>query len=161
MCMKNVNATISFCSSIETQDNAVNSLIGIYDSVVPIREEGIYYLDNFNIVLNCCIIFSDNFSDKDDCIQLGKKYEFLIRLTHVESGLGISLYKSDLIIENEDLRTWCKNFYEFKRFLKFPKIEIPKGLGNYAVKLLIRKKDTEESPWTNQTIHSLVIGESR
>lgn len=161
MCMKNVNATISFCSSIETQDNAVNSLIGIYDSVVPIREDSIYYLDNFNVVLNCCIIFSDNFSDKDDCIQLGKNYEFMLRLTHVESGLGISLYKSDLIIEQEDLRTWCKNFYEFKRFLKFPKIEIPKGLGNYAVKLLIRKKETEESPWTNQTIHSLVIGESR
>lgn len=85
----------------------------------------------------------------------------MIRLTHVESGLGISLYKSDLLIKQEDLRTWCKDFYEFKRFLKFGKIELPKGLGNYAVKFLIKEKKKEEIPWNNQTIHSLVIGESR
>ncbi len=84
----------------------------------------------------------------------------MIWLTHVESGLGISLYKSDLRINKEDLRTWCKDFYEFKRFLKFSRLEIPKGLGNYAVKFLIRKKTEEDIAWNNQVIHSLIIGES-
>lgn len=161
MCMKNVNATILLCSNIENNDSNVNSLVGIYDSVVPIREDNIYYLDNFNLVLNCCIIFDENFIEKEDCIHLDTEYEFMIWLAHVESGLGISLYKFDLCIKQENLRTWCKNFYEFKRFLKFQRLEIPKGLGNYAVKLLIRKKVEEEIPWNNQVIHSLVIGESR
>lgn len=161
MCIKNVNSTILFCSDIENNDGNVNSLIGVYDSVVPIRENNSYYLDNFNIVLNCCIIFDEKFKGQDDCIQLGVEYEFMIWLAHVESGLGIPLYKSNLLVEKDNLRTWCKNFYEFKRFLKFSKLELPKGLGNYAVKLLIRKKSDAESPWNNQTIHSLIIGESR
>ncbi len=160
MCMKNVNATMMFCSNIESGDRNINSLTGIYDSVVPIRDDNIYYLNNFNIILNCCIIFDESFKDKQDCLQLEIDYEFMIWLTHVESGLGISLYKSDLRINKEDLRTWCKDFYEFKRFLKFSRLEIPKGLGNYAVKFLIRKKTEEDIAWNNQVIHSLIIGES-
>lgn len=159
--MKNVNATMIFCSNIEHDDRNITSLIGIYDSVVPIREDNVFYLSNFNIALNCCIIFDDNFKDKPDCLQLNTDYEFMIWLTHVESGLGISLYKSDLCINREDLRTWCKDFYEFKRFLSFQKFAIPKGLGNYAVKFLIRRKTGDDIPWNNQVIHSLIIGESR
>lgn len=161
MCMTNLNATILLSSTIETNEEEVNSLIGIYDSVVPIRENNSYYLNNFNIALNCCIIFDEKYIGQDNCIQLETAYEFIIRLTHVESGLGITLYKSDLYIKQEDLKTWCKNFYELKRFLKFPKIEIPKGLGSYAVKFLIRRKIEPEVPWNSQSIHSLVIGESR
>ena len=161
MCMTNLNATMLFCSMIENNEDNVIFLNGIYDSIVPIRENNMYYLDKFNIVLNCCIIFDEKYKVQDNCIQLDKEYEFMIRLAHVESGLGITLYKSELYIEQNDLRTWCKNFYEFKRFIKFPKIEIPKGLGNYAVKLLIREKTESDTPWNNQTIHSLVIGESR
>ncbi len=161
MCMKNVNSTILFCSNIDTIEENVNSLIGIYDSVVPVRENNSYYLDNFNLTLNCCIIFDDSFDNNPDCLHLDEKYEFMIWLAHIQSGLGIPLHKFDLIIEKENLRTWCKDFYEFKRFLKIPKIEIPKGLGNYAIKLFIRKKGNDETPWNTQTIHSLIIGESR
>lgn len=161
MCVKNVNATILFCSEIQQNDDNVNSLIGVYDSVVPIRENNSYYLDNFNMVLNCCIMFDETFENRTDCIQLDTEYEFMVWMAHVESGLGIPLYKSDLLIERQNLRTWCKNFYEFKRFLKFEKLEIPKGLGNYAIKLFIRKKEENETPWNNQIIHSLIIGESR
>lgn len=159
MCMKNVNASIMFCSNIESDERNINSAIGIYDSIVPIREDNTYYLSNFNLILNCCIIFDENFKDKQDCFQLNTHYELMLWLTHVESGCGISIYKSDLCVENDDLRTWCKDFYEFKRFLKFPKIVIPKGLGNYAIKVLIRKKEEEDKPWNNQVIHSLIIGE--
>lgn len=161
MCMKNVNATILFCSSIENNSWNINSLIGIYDSIVPVRENNTYYLDNFNVVLNCCVIFDENFTNRDDCLKLDTEYEFMIWLAHVESGMGIPLYKSDLCIKQENLKTWCKDFYEFKRFLKFSRLEIPKGLGNYAVKLLMREKSETDIPWNNQVIHSLVIGESR
>lgn len=56
------------CSNIENNDGNVNSLIGIYDSIVPIREDNIYYLDNFNIVLNCCVIFDNQFTERVDCL---------------------------------------------------------------------------------------------
>lgn len=161
MCMKNVNATILICSDIERINEKTNSLIGIYDSVVPVKEDNLYYLDNFNILLNGCIIFDEKFKDEPDCLQLGKEYEFMIWLTHVESGLGISLYQFSLELEKHELKTWCKDFYEFKRFLKFSKLEIPKGLGNYAIKVFIREKNKEDSPWNSQVIHSLIIGESR
>lgn len=161
MCMKNVNATMLFCSEIKNNEGNINSLIGIYDATVPIRENNSYYLDNFNIALNCCIIFDESFVDRKDCIQLNEEYEFMVRLTHIASGVGIYLYNFDLLVKQDDLTTWCKDFYEFKRFLKFPRITLPKGLGNYAVKLLVRKKSEEENVWSNQVIHSLVIGESR
>lgn len=161
MCMKNINSTMLFCSDIENNEGNINSLIGVYDTTVPIRENNTYYLDNLNIVLNCCIIFDEKFVEKKDCFQLDEEYEFVIRLTHIASGVGIPLYKFDLIVKQENLTTWCKDFYEFKRFLKFSRIEIPKGLGSYAVKLLVRKKNEEEIVWNNQVIHSLVIGESR
>lgn len=161
MCMMNLNATLLFCSSIETNDEDLNSLIGIYDSIIPVRDNDFYYLDNLNVVLNGCVIFDEKFNQRDDCIQLEKEYEIMVWFTHVESGLGIQIYKSDLCIHPEDLRTWCKDFYEFKRFLRFRRFEIPKGLGNYAMKIFIRDKSKQNSPWNHQSIHSLVIGESR
>lgn len=162
MCMKNVNASIMFCSEMEANNDEIKSLIGIYDGVVPARENNSYYLDNFNVILNCSIIFEEQNRGRRDCLQLGEIYEYMVWLAHVESGLGIPLYRFELQINQENLRTWCKDFYEFKRFLNFQRIDIPKGLGNYAVKLLIRKKDdSNETPWNSQVIQSLIIGESR
>lgn len=158
MCMKNVNATMFMCSSIKTINGKVDSFEGIFDSVIPTREENQYFLDGLNIVIVTSIIFSS--VDSTDCMMLDKEYEFMVRLTHVESGLGIPLHTFTLKLKQEDLRTWCKNFYELKRAIKFPRIAIPKGLGNYALKLLIRPAGIEEEGWTTQAIHGLVIGES-
>lgn len=162
MCMKNVNATMFMCSNIGMTEGTVDSFNGIFDTIIPIKEENGYYIENMNIVLNSTIIFDSRFEEVDNCFRLGEKYEFSVRLTHVESGLGISLYNFDLCLEESDLKTWCKSFYEFKRILKISKLTIPKGLGNYALKLLIRpKSDDDSAGWNIQTIHSLIIGEFR
>lgn len=158
MCMKNMNATMFISSAISTDGNRATSLIGLYDSVVPIKTQEEYYIDNLNIALNSSIIFDDKFND-DDCIILNCEYECMVRLTHVESGLGVSLNEFELKITENDVRKWCKKFYEFKRFIILPRINLPKGLGSYAVKLLIRKKGDDS--WRTQTIHSLIVGGSR
>ena len=112
-----------------------------------------------NVVIDASIIFGD--SDGEDCIKLNQEYEYMVRLTHVESGLGIPLYTFKLAIPKDELRTWCKNFYELKRVIKLPRIYLPKGLGNYALKLLVRPVELgSDAGWTTQTIHSLVIGDA-
>jgi len=162
MCMKNVNATMFMCSNIGINEGTVDSFNGIFDSIIPVREENGYYIENMNIVLNSTIIFDSRFDETENCFKLGEKYEFSIRLTHVESGLGISLYNFDLCLVEDDLKTWCKSFYEYKRILKIPRLFIPKGLGNYALKLLIRPKtEDNKAGWHTQTIHSLIVGDIR
>ena len=162
MCMKNVNATMFMCSNIGINEGTVDSFNGIFDSIIPTKEENIYYIENMNIVLNSTIIFDSRFEEAENCFELEKKYELSIRLTHVESGLGISLYNFELCLTEDDLKTWCKSFYEYKRILKIPRLCIPKGLGNYALKLLIRAKtDDDKAGWHTQTIHSLTVGDIR
>lgn len=162
MCMKNVNATMFMCSNIGMNEGTVDSFNGIFDSIIPVKEENGYYIENMNIVLNSTIIFDSRFEETENYFKLGEKYEFSIRLTHVESGLGISLYNFDLCLEEENLKTWCKSFYEYKRILKISRLYIPKGLGNYALKLLIRPKtEDDKAGWNTQTIHSLTVGDVR
>lgn len=162
MCMKNVNATMFMCSGINMNEGVVDSFNGIFDSIIPIKEENKYFLEDINIILNSTIIFDSRFDDVDNCFKIGETYEFMIRLTHVESGLGVSLLNFDLCLEREQLKTWCKDFYELKRILRISRIYIPKGLGNYALKLLIRPKTEEEDAgWNTQTIHCLTVGATR
>ena len=165
MCMKNVNAMFLLTTGVETLENGIRSVGAIFNGIVPKAEEGAYYLPDFSVVLNCAIIYNMNSASKeiigeDYDFKLDKKYEFMIRLTHIESGAGIALDTFDLELTKKDLKTWCKAFYEFKRFVKVPHLVVPKGLGNYAVKLLIREKtDDREAPWVTQTLSSLVVGE--
>ena len=115
MCMKNVNATMFMCSKIGMNEGIVGSFNGIFDSIIPLKEESGYYIEDINIILNSTIIFDSRFDESENCFKLGEKYEFMIRLTHVESGLGISLFNFDLCLEKEDLKTWCKAFLDLKR----------------------------------------------
>lgn len=165
MCMKNVNAMFLLTTGVETLENGIRSVGAIFNGIVPKADENIYYLPDFSVVLNCSIIYNLNNVTKeiipgDYDFVLDKKYEFMIRLTHIESGVGIALDTFDLELTQKDLKTWCKAFYEFKRFVKVPHLVVPKGLGNYAVKLLIREKTEEkDAPWVTQTLSSLVVGE--
>ena len=165
MCMKNVNATFLLTTNISALNNGVRSLGAIFDGIIPQVDDNGYYLSEFNVALNCVIMYNIN-SETNEVIsdntmlELDKDYEFMVRLTHIESGKGTTLDLFSLRITRQDLRTWCKAFYEFKRFIRVPHLSIPKGLGNYAVKLLIREKTGDQSAaWTTQTLTGLVIGE--
>ncbi len=162
MCMKNVNATMLMCSSVELNNPSNISFLGVFDSVIPNKEDNTFYLDNLNVVLNSTIIFDDRFENQSDYFRLGQSYEFMIRLTHVQSGQGVPLNTFEFSVDSKQLRTWCKQFYEFKRVVRIHHFPLPKGLGDYALKLLIRPKTSDPTAgWTTQTIHSLSIGESR
>lgn len=162
MCMKNVNATILMCSSVELSDPANISFLGVFDSVIPSKEDNTFYIDNLNVILNSTIIFDERFEAQEDYFRFGTPYEFMVRLTHVQSGEGVPLRTFELTVEEEQLKTWCKSFYEFKRVIRLQHLALPKGLGDYALKLLIRpKSDDPDAGWNTQTLHSLLVGESR
>ena len=162
MCLKNVNATMLMFSAAELSNPANVSFSGMFDSVIPTKEDNSFYLEDLNIVLNSTIIFDNRFASQADCLQMNQPYEFAIRLTHVVSGKGVTLSKFDLTVKQENLKTWCKPFYELKRIVKIHHLPLPLGLGDYALKLMIRPKtDDPDAGWNTQTIHSLLVGESR
>ena len=162
MCMRNVNATMLMCSSVGLNNPSNISFSGVFDSIIPIKEEEVFYLENLNIVLSSTIIFDERFEGQSDYFKLNQLYEFMIRLTHVPSGDGIALCTFELAVDKKQLKTWCKNFYEFNRVIKIHQLPLPKGLGDYALKLLIRpKSDNQEAAWNTQTLHKLLVGESR
>lgn len=164
MCMKNVNATILFCSKVDKDENNIYTLTGLYDSIVPVMKDNMCYVDNFNLMLSCNVIFDSKTENNPECLQKEKKYECATWLTHVQSGMGIELDTVDLIAEDKNIKSWCREFYEMKRFVTIPRLVFPKGLGNYAVKVFIREKDegaeNPDTPWRLQTIHSLIIGDN-
>ena len=156
MCMRNVNATVFMCSEIQTVNDKVSSLVGMYDKIaIQQTDDENFYIDNFNIAFNCSIIFDETLVNEPDCLQLGQPYECMIRLTHVDSGLGTSLLSFPIEVTKSQLNTWCKPFYEIKQFAHYLRIYLPKGTGNYAIKVLIKEKNAKR--WITQTIHSLRI----
>lgn len=162
MCMKNVNATMLMCSATELANPSNISFFGVFDSVIPSKEDNVFYIDDLNIILNSIILFDERFESQDDYFKLDTPYEFMVRLTHIQSGRGIALCTFELTIQQDQLKTWCKAFHEFKRVIRVHHLPLPKGLGDYALKLLIRPKtDEPDAPWNTQTIHSLLVGESR
>lgn len=162
MCMKNVNATMLMCSTAEVNNPSNISFLGVFDSIIPVKEGEKFYLDNLNIILSSTIIFDSRFETQDDYFRLNHPYEVMVRLTHVSTGEGIPLCTFDLTVEDKQLKTWCKNFYEFNRVIKIHHLPLPKGLGDYALKLLIRPKSNDpDAGWNTQTIHRLLVGESR
>lgn len=155
MCMKNLNAIITTCTDVNNYDNGTQNLIGIFDSISPIKRDGSYCIENLYVVVNFTIIYSHD--ETKDEFKLNHNYDFMVRLTHVESGCAIDLSKFDLNLHESQLTTWCKDFYEFKHTIKIPYIYLPKGIGNYALKLLVKE---EQSPtWTVQSIAKIVVGE--
>ena len=162
MCLRNVNATMLMFSAAELDNPANISFLGMYDSVIPVSENNSFYLENLNIALSASIIFDDRFATQSDYFHLEQTYEFVVRLTHVVSKRGITLSKFELTVKQDDLKTWCKSFYELKRFIKVHHLLLPLGMGDYALKLMIRPKtDDPDAGWNTQTIHSLSVGGSR
>lgn len=165
MCMKNVNATFLLTTNAETLENGLKSIGVIFDGIVPELEGNVYYLPDFNIFLNCSVIFNIKQGTKEIIdapydFKLNTKYEFMIRFTHIASGIGITLDQFDVELTKRDLKTWCKAFHEIKKFVRVPHLFVPKGLGNYAIKLLIREKTEDaQAPWVTQAISGLVVGE--
>ena len=165
MCMNNMNASIFLTTGLKVLERNVHSLGAIFNGVIPKEDDNGYYLPEFSIMLNISVMFdldedSKTIIEEGFDFKLNKKYELMIRLSHVDSGLGVSLDKFDLEISSDKLKTWSKGFYEFRRFIKVPHLTIPKGLGNYTIKLLIREKDdNNEGIWKTQAISSLVVGD--
>lgn len=160
MCMRNVNATMLICSSVDVLENKSISLNSLYNSVVPIKESDKYYVDNMNIVLNCSVLFDDRLIGEPNCMDTNKTYQFMIRLTHVATGKGIALTTFNFDTSEDKIKTLCRKFIEITRILKVSKLELPMGLGDYALKLLIREKtEDENAAWSVQTIHHLLIGD--
>ena len=161
MCMNNVNASILLTTNVEILDNGVRSLGAIFNGIVPKSNENGYYLPDFYVILNASVMFDLDENGFSDCdFKIDTKYDCIIRMTHVDSGRGINLQKFTLEISRDKLKKWCKSFYEFSRYIQVKQLSVPKGLGDYAIKLLIReKKDGDQGPWTTQTISSLVVGE--
>ncbi len=157
--MKNVNANFFTCVGFQQYADGVPSFIGIYDSIVPKVQGDKYYIENFNVVLELSLIFSND-PEKDE-LKLDKEYEFKIWLSHVDSGYGITISDFPLCLTSDNLTKWCKNFYEATHRVHIPSIFLPKGMGNYALKLFIREKqEGKELPWIVQTIKKIVVGGS-
>lgn len=166
MCMQNVNATLVLASEVDLHDNGVYSIQNVFDGIVPKRQNNECFLEDFVVMLNCCVLLNIGreddqvkLLDNDNGLRLGKTYEFMIRMTHVGSGKGVSLRRFEVTIEKEDVNIWCKGVYEFKRVVRIARLDLPKGLGNYAIKLLIREKTAnEDEPWVTQSMCGLVVG---
>lgn len=157
MCMKNVNATMFMCSDTKSVNGQIVSFGRVFDCVLPGYEGGEYYMDGMNVVIAMSVVFGD--ADTDDCVILNREYEYMVVLSHPESGTGLELYRFSLNIQQSDLTAWGKSFYELMKVIQLPRIYLPKGLGNYALKLLVRPAGVGDGAgWTTQTVHSLVVG---
>ena len=158
MCMKNMNASIFTCVDTQAYTNGVQSFIGIYDTIVPKKQGDKFGIENFNVIVELNIIFS-KIASKNEFL-LDKDYDFKVRLTHIDTSLGTDIHEFSLRLTSKDLTTWCKDFYEATHTIRVPYLYLPKGMGNYALKLLVKEKDSTEDVWTVQTIKKLIVGGS-
>lgn len=163
MCMKNINANFFVSRNVQTFENGIQSYGGVFNGIVPEKDEhGNVFVNDINIVLRCIIMFNkdekNDIIEEDGSINLDKEYEFMTRLTFVRSGLSVILDRFQLQLNKEKLTNWCKAFYEFNRIVKVPHLVLPEGQGDYAIKLFVREKSNDpNAPWVTQTLSSLSV----
>lgn len=165
MCLKNVNTITRFYDEIVYNSNTV-AYINQFDHVcVKYDEDNKPYIGDFFIVTDVNLLGTKkpelsnyNFIEKGDVV------EFKIRLTKVNPEPE-KQYTWDLdsfeIDTKEDFNEACVKYHNSTRITNIKKISLRTDdnfIGEYVVKVLIRKKNcSDNDKWNVQSIMLLVI----
>ena len=163
MCMTNINITGTFFKKV-TYGSGFKSFEIPFDTIVAKTTNNTTYIDDFSIVLNYCLLATNNEENKKDNIvnQKGKLYN-LLRLSKVskdeDKQLSIDLAEFLIDLNDPDLYIShaCVDYVTLRKVFSVSQITLDNtaGLGEYVLKILI--KTDENDIWNVQSYIPLRI----
>lgn len=149
--MNRLNITTLLCDRVSD-----NNIIGVFDSIEPKYNNGRVEL-SMSMLINIIAVFPKKDSrndDKNKSIQKNTEYEVLIRLNYVQNGLGVDIDHFTFITSPS--KRMCRDIFEMRRIIDIRNLELPNGIGDYGIKIFIKKKTDEV--WSLQTIQGFRVG---
>lgn len=141
MCMKNVNINSFICQNIIGEDS-VPSFLGVSDVLVGSSNEKSVVVEGFSIV-----IFANILQASDEEVFFNN-YECSLRITSFEGNTTeitrFTLNEDMKIIEKKE-DVICRTFGTNKFYVTLKNFDFPDGEGQYIVKVLIRKRSSDDN----------------
>lgn len=158
MCMKNLNMNAVFCDVIAKQDGSNISLGDIVAKRYYVStEDAIRKISQFSLAVFITATQSKEYRDVDPDLvfSFDKKYEVRVRLTETYSGEFKDL--TSFIIDpsvSSDSEGLCRNVFQYTRVCLFSNVALTekREKERFAIKLVIRRCDSENDNWTVQSI---------
>ena len=143
MCMKYVNATISFFTDVITRNDIPVSYSNPFEGLKVSSNN--LKIGDFCIVVNINILGTDDKNVTDNILNNREKVEATVRLTKCSSnpdermGKDLSTFIIDTKERNDLISHACYDFLNFTQIITVNKDDIllEHGLGKYVVKVLI------------------------
>ena len=164
MSMKYINATAACFKSVSINNNKIVSYNAPFNQIHAVTENDTPVIDSFSIVTQIDFLGTDSSLQKaDNPLEMRTTEDFIIRLTKCDPdeanrlGRDLDSFSIDLaeMYEKERVDRACLDFLSYTRITNVKKLDLPKGAGEYVIKILI--KDAEDEDYSIQSIMKLTV----
>jgi len=160
MCMKYINANVSFFESISIENNIVAKMERSFDTILATsNEKGEYIVSDFSLFTSLNVIGTNNPDEqKNHVLHQKGTLKVILRLTKCSTdvskqlGADVDSFEFDFSKITPDMA--CYPFYCFTRVTHMNGINVPE-LGAYVVKVLVKDDFTDD--YTIQSMRRLII----
>ena len=147
MCVRYVNATISLYGTILANNAEITGFLNPMCSFIAKEEADKFSLGNFSIVTQISLLGSrDGISS---LLNQRKTISVFLVLSKTTDGDNKELDRFDIDLEKEQILNYSRiEYYNMCRISNFTDFKISryKGKGEYVINVLIKEKDSNESP---------------
>ena len=164
MCMKYINATAACFKLVSMDNNKIIAYNAPFNSIKSVEENNALFIDNFSIITQIDFLGTGNAENKmENPLEMKKTVDFIIRLTKCDAleenrlGRDLDCFSINLaeMYEKKQVDKACFDFFNYTRITNVDKLDLPKGIGKYVIKVLI--KLSEDKEYTIQSMTKLII----
>lgn len=162
MCMKYLNANIICYDDVESDGLDPICFKKPFDRITALVQKDIALIGDFTIVLHINIIGTDNEKEqKNNVLYTNDKLNFKIRLTkcdpNPQNQLAVDLKQFDLDVKKLHKDLACYPFLNYTHVIDVKEIPLEQGVGKYALKVLVKNSNEDETKYTVQSMRNLEV----
>lgn len=151
MCMRNININTLVFSMLNDDMSSVCP----FDFIVAEETPKGLLIRDFNVLVLVSAIVSEKETDAYRCVLKNNVYDVRVRITHVGTNCGVDLDSYTLVFDDNSIHDVRKLVFESKRVIHVSDFLLPKGSGEYIIKVFIKHKDDDE--WFTQSIYRFLV----
>ena len=162
MCMKYINATAACFKLVSMDNNKIIAYNAPFSNIKSVEENNALFIDNFSIITQIDFLGTGNAENKmENPLEMKKTVDFIITkcdaLEENRLGRDLDCFSINLaeMYEKKQVDKACFGFFNYTRITNVDKLDLPKGIGKYVIKVLI--KLSEDREYTIQSMTKLII----
>lgn len=159
--MKYVNANVCCYSSItKTEDDRILSFNGPFDGIDVNNDKPV--IKEFNIVTQFNFRGTNVEKNKaENPLETKKEIDVIIRFTkcakEIDDRKCVDLDSFKIKLNSSSVKKACFPFFNYTRITAIKDLELPEGIGDYVIKVLVKYAGEDESKYSIQSMYSLSV----